>query len=330
MDVAGKLKGFCENYFHFEPSKTRMDKALNGIKLVSFILVIFPIIAGITLGVTTLILKNRKIVPLNLNHNNQAKVIDDLAREVIDSSDDSDSDDDSDFDDHDGQISSKEYHYFNKPVLRDVLSNIILPKLETKDLMALSETSRSLAKKTEPERDKRWASVRDPITFGKEQWQEVGVDVEDVPELSEDIDAILKGLCPFHEGKRVYQTHRLVLIPSNVSINQLGILMKHLRDGDDPNVYESFWDELVQQKGDVVVKKSYWALVTCDAIPGSRRKKAEDLIVLIKKYPYYRLSFMLEEIALVTMNRKCRNKFLLFQKYPSIYTGGVVGLRKFC
>ena len=52
-----------------------------------------------------------------------------------------------------------------------------------------------------------------PIAFGKEMWATYLGDIGVEPPLPPDIKAILSAPCPFFSGKKVEETHLLVLIP---------------------------------------------------------------------------------------------------------------------
>ena len=69
------------------------------------------------------------------------------------------------------------------------------------------------------------------FAFGKKMWATYLGDVGVEPPLPPDIKAILNALCPFFHGKKVKETHLLVLIPKTVkgkplTLKTLGELVK--------------------------------------------------------------------------------------------------------
>lgn len=121
-----------------------------------------------------------------------------------------------------------------------------------------------LSKPSGDVRSKVWTMRRQEITVGPEQWAKENIHVNEVPKLPDDIDDILKGPCPYFEGKKVHETWRLILIPAGLSIREI---MQH-RQCHCP------WKEL-EQIADKKVERPYWALVTAEPIPASANKVFE-------------------------------------------------------
>lgn len=199
---------------------------------------------------------------------------------------------------------------------RDVMAGVIGPMLPPQDLANLSLASTAMRAFMRVPLEREWAEVRAEITIGPEKWdkllakrgtdQDLDINYLEVPPLPADIDQILKSDCPFCEGKKVFQTHRLVLMPGGLSINQQGRLMRHLRgEGQHGTVFSEYsWDAVFEQIGDTKVDRPYWALVTTDVVPNSRNKSIEEQKKLIEEKGYVVPSTS-EAITLVTMDKEC-------------------------
>ena len=124
------------------------------------------------------------------------------------------------------------------------------------------------------------------IAFGKKQWQTYFGDVGEEPPLPKGIWEILKSPCPFFSGKKVKDTHGLVLIPETVdgkplNLTALGKLVKAPKEGHATK-YRYMWDEIVNDKNiNQATAKSHWALMTNDVVPGTRNKSYADQQTLI-------------------------------------------------
>ncbi len=121
--------------------------------------------------------------------------------------------------------------------------------------------------------------------FGKNQWETYFGDIGKELPLPKDIHKILKSPCPFFPGKRVEETHMLLLIPETVNrklfnLTTLGELVKAPKGGHATQ-YRHIWDEIVKEYGNQSPAKSYWVLTIKDVIPGSRNKNYTDQQTLI-------------------------------------------------
>ncbi len=118
------------------------------------------------------------------------------------------------------------------------------------------------------------------IAFGAEKWAEYFGDVGVEPPLPKDIDIILNSPCPYWNGKRVKETHMLVLIPKIVNgrfltLNTLQELVQKPKHGNATHLIYS--RRFVQKElGDQSISKSYWALIIKDVLPNSRTKSYSD------------------------------------------------------
>jgi len=61
------------------------------------------------------------------------------------------------------------------------------------------------------------AGALPPMAFGAADWKKYFGDVGVEPPLPANIDAILNGPCPIWSGKKVKETHLLMLVPSTVN-----------------------------------------------------------------------------------------------------------------
>lgn len=183
----------------------------------------------------------------------------------------------------------------SKNVMKVISSN-----LETRDLVNLSKSSKTLQELT---RGPLAPDLLAKITIGSKEWEKLGI-VTRGPPLPANIDQILKSNCPFFEGKKVFQTHTLVLMPGGLSINELGQQMRHLREGDNETVFDpSSWNSVFNEVGDATVDEPYWALITNDVVPGSRGKLLVEQKELVEREGY-EVSTISEAITLPTMHKE--------------------------
>jgi len=117
------------------------------------------------------------------------------------------------------------------------------------------------------------------IAFGKAKWQKYFGDIGTEPPLPKDIDQILKSPCPFWSGKRVEETHLLVLVPSAVNgkaftLNTLQELIQNPKTGNKTQY--SYYHKHVKNELGNKSESAHWVLMTRDVIPESRNKKYDD------------------------------------------------------
>lgn len=127
------------------------------------------------------------------------------------------------------------------------------------------------------------------IAFGKEKWAKYFGDVGKAPPLPEDIYEILRSPCPTSDGKKVGETHMLVLIPEKVNetpltLNSLDILVKAPKNGHKAFLFETdihFRTKIIDLR-EKPIEKSCWVLMTKDILVGSRDKTYGDQVAMIK------------------------------------------------
>ncbi len=88
------------------------------------------------------------------------------------------------------------------------------------------------------------------MAFGKALWAQYFGDIGVEPPLPPHINAILQSPCPYWSGKKVEETHLLVLIPQTVNgkpltLRSLGELVKSPKQGTSSQ-YRHFWDKALK------------------------------------------------------------------------------------
>lgn len=166
------------------------------------------------------------------------------------------------------------------------------------------------------------------IAFGKEKWERYFGDIGEEPALPANIYEILKSPCPIIDGKKVGETHMLVLIPETVNgkpltLNYIGELVKSPKQGNATS-YRKIWIEILQEHGDVPNEKSHWVLMTKDVLPGSKGESYADQQKLVvnlsqKAQADYQVPKLLDAVTCIFM--KCVNSGeRLYNDKPWIYT----------
>lgn len=104
----------------------------------------------------------------------------------------------------------------NHNVLRDVL----LPQLSFNDILSLAYVNSFMKSRIEPLLYNEYHALQ-RNTFGKNAWLKIPgiMDVGEEPPIPEDFYRRWFLPCPFFEGKKVYETHCLVLVPENFNYN---------------------------------------------------------------------------------------------------------------
>ncbi len=110
--------------------------------------------------------------------------------------------------------------------------------------------------------------------FGPEQWARYFGDVGTAPPLPPGIEQMLGAPCPIWEGRKVWETHRLLLVPRTLggaplTLNLIGSMVVAPREGHASS-YLYFAPPARADIGDVAVDAAHWCLVTMDTIPGSK------------------------------------------------------------
>jgi len=161
------------------------------------------------------------------------------------------------------------------------------------------------------------------IAFGKKEWAELGLEVEDIP-LPKDIDAILKSPCPFSKnGETVDQTHVFVLKPGSINgedfnAENFGKFMKSKFPELDKEGY-LYISENTKKLGSN--EKARWILMKKDVIDGSRSKSFAEQQKKIEEHGQgkYQVPGVVDVIV-CAMAEYARSKTRLFSNDPLTYT----------
>ncbi len=127
-----------------------------------------------------------------------------------------------------------------------------------------------------------------PSIFGPAKWNRYFGEIGAVPPLPKNIADILNSPCPYWEGKKVYETHMLTLIPATLNgtpftLNLLGQIIKTPQGEGHAAKYYSEVTRTLKERGDISNGPSTWSLITKDVIPESRNKSYNDQTDLLKR-----------------------------------------------
>lgn len=165
-------------------------------------------------------------------------------------------------------------------------------------------------------------AILEKVIIGPEQWKACLGDPGVIPPLPRHIYQMLFGPCPFWGGKRIHETHRLVLIPKTldglpVTLNLLEKLMKNPKQGlatkcdqTSPTVF--------MEHGNKPSASSYWILMTTQLIPEALHGDLSVLTPILARDGggFYRVPALLEATACILMEYIIRGTIL----YPNIFT----------
>lgn len=162
--------------------------------------------------------------------------------------------------------------------------------------------------------------------FGKKEWTTYFGDVGAEPPLPKEIHSIFQSPCPFWGGKKVIETHMMVLLPKTVAkksftLNSLGELVKDPKKGTATS-YAYFHGEIRTRLGECIVKESQWVLMTRDVLPGSREKSfiQQKNLVAAANTPQCRYSAptLIEAVTSIFMTYFRTGKRLFSEDDPAI------------
>lgn len=169
----------------------------------------------------------------------------------------------------------------------------------------------------------------DELVFGKQAWEyyfdEIGIE----PALPSNINTILEASCPFWHGKKIRDTHLLVLIPAKVngkhfSLNLLEMLIQHPQNNGYKAQYRHYDRHIRQKIGCYTPLQSYWLLMTRDILPGSSDKCYQEQQQLVDDHANstglpYKLPNALEAATTILMHHVRKGEYL-FSNAPRTYT----------
>ncbi|MCP5507229.1 MAG: F-box protein [Chlamydiales bacterium] len=164
--------------------------------------------------------------------------------------------------------------------------------------------------------------------IGSGAWKLLG-GIGEVPPLPDNILEELMKPCPFWnpkgtaDGKKVKDTHVLGLMVDKVggkpvTINSIEECAKAPKEGVHATQYRHIWDQIHRDHGETAVGKPYWALMTADVLPGSRRKSRQDQLDMAAKF-CYEAPTLLQAIAFNIVRYVSTGKWL-FSFDPCTYT----------
>jgi hypothetical protein len=173
-------------------------------------------------------------------------------------------------------------------------------------------------------------SLRVPdIAFGVKEWKYHFGDVVPAPASPGNINTILDSACPFWPGRKVRDTHLLVLMPATVdgapfTLNLLGELIQRPKNGGHKTRYRYYDNDVKAQFGAASPECSYWLLMTRDVLEGSRSKPYSDQKALVASYTGgdghpYEVPGALEAATAILMHH-ARTGERLFGDAPRTYT----------
>ena len=127
------------------------------------------------------------------------------------------------------------------------------------------------------------------MAIGAQAWEQYFGSVGPEPPLPADIDKILDSACPFWVGKRVKDTHLLVLIPASVggrpfTLTLLGELIRSPKGEGYRTEYRPYGNAVQAALGDQSSGSSYWVLMLRDVLPDSRGKTYENQKALVAEH----------------------------------------------
>jgi serine/threonine protein kinase len=125
------------------------------------------------------------------------------------------------------------------------------------------------------------------MAFGKAKWEKYFGDIGVEPPLPPNIEEILNSPCIFWSGKKVRDTHLLVLVPEKVNgrpfhLDSLAELIKSPKSGHKTK-YDYYNSDVKKELGTKSLG-SHWALMTKDVIPNSTNKTYDDQKALVQKH----------------------------------------------
>ena len=163
------------------------------------------------------------------------------------------------------------------------------------------------------------------VAFGKAKWNTHFGDIGEEPPLPLDIYQILSSPCPFWPGKKVAETHMLVLIPKTVNgqiltLKNLSELIKQPKQGNSTQF--SPWNPGGNEN--LTVASSYWLLMTRDVLEGTRKKPyAEQTKIITAFCQKVNLNYQppkLLEAAVCILMEYVSHGTRLYSDSPATYT----------
>ena len=124
--------------------------------------------------------------------------------------------------------------------------------------------------------------------FGAKDWARFFGGVGKEPPLPSHIFNILMKPCLYWEGKKIEETHLLILIPKSVdgvslTLNRIQELIQSPKGGGYATNYKRYSEYEKKDLGDLEIEDSYWVLLTEEVIPSSQQQPFEAQKALLKE-----------------------------------------------
>lgn len=112
--------------------------------------------------------------------------------------------------------------------------------------------------------------------FGDREWTALCGRVAPAPALPADIDSIWQSSCPVFPGKKTYETHMLVYLPTAVdgvplTLKSFGEIAKRYFPMSTLG-YDYIHPDMIPERGDDSIGRSCWVLMTKELLLGSQDK----------------------------------------------------------
>ena len=174
------------------------------------------------------------------------------------------------------------------------------------------------------------------IAFGNDKWAQCfGSDIVKDEVSGEDFDSLpfrdfisdvqkFKRIFPEKNAKDILMLVRLPkTLNGGLTLKNLGQLAKKYFPNSNEG-YAYIWEDIIKEKGDNLIDKSRWVLMTKDVLPGSRNKSFDDQQKLVadlaKKFLVnYQVPELLESTACI-LSQYFSSYKRLFNDIPSTYT----------
>jgi hypothetical protein len=156
--------------------------------------------------------------------------------------------------------------------------------------------------------------------FGPKEWfAYFGACLRNVPRLPPNFAEIMNSTCRFWPGKKVHESHLLVLIPETVdgepfTLKTLGKLVKKPLEG---HATEYGYFDIGEHTDSPA--SSHWVLMTRDVIELSRNKSFKDQQALLEKHVIYEIPHILDATVCIFIEY-IRAGTKLYSTSPSTFT----------
>jgi hypothetical protein len=200
----------------------------------------------------------------------------------------------------------------NAVVENIIFSNLSLPELGT--CSRVCKVWKEMAKK-------QISAFCHEKAFGPKEWFiYFGSNLRNVPRLPANITEVMNSACPFWLGKKVHETHLLVLVPETVggqplTLKTVGELVTKPVQGNATNYYSLEIHLYTDRRAPF----SRWVLMTRDVIEGSRNKNFKEQQALLEKHIVYEVPYILDATVCIFMEY-VRSGTRLYSNSPYTFT----------